>query len=174
MEDRRKGTLFSFHIVFTVWNNFTNSIMWHWLTTRYIDYIISCYILLCFAQLLRTTVFYICSFYMLYMAYGVLMGRGLLQDMQINLESWIVNGRYIWIPVKQQMLIDVSDPNVSLTLDINSEVAFMHSSAIKQSPLLSILFFCSNDKVYHKQEVRFHLYLLGQIATDNHKPNPLY
>jgi len=128
--------------------------------------------LLCFAKLLRTTVFYICSFYTLYMAYGVLMGRGLLQDMQIYLESWIVND--IWIPVKQQMLIDVSDTNVSLTLDINIEVAFMHRSAIKQSPLLSILFFCSNDKVYHKQEVRIHLYLLGQIATDNHKPNPLY
>jgi len=128
--------------------------------------------LLWFAKLLRTTVFYICSFYTLYMAYGVLMGRGLLQDMQIYLESWIVND--IWIPVKQQMLIDVSDPNVSLTLDINIEVAFMHRSAIKQSPLLSILFFCSNDKVYHKQEVRFHLYLLGKIATENHKPNPLY
>ena len=40
----------------------------------------------------------------------------------------------------------------------------MHSSAKFQSSTLSVPFFCSYDKVYHKQEVRF-LFVLGQIVT---------
>jgi len=30
---------------------------------------------------------------------------------------------------------------------------------------LSVFFFCLRDKVYHKQKVRFPLYLLGQVVT---------
>jgi len=41
----------------------------------------------------------------------------------------------------------------------------MHSSAKFKSPPLPLLFFCSCDKVYHKQAVLFLLYLLGQIVT---------
>jgi len=41
----------------------------------------------------------------------------------------------------------------------------MHSSANIQSPLISVVLFCSRDRVYHKQEVQFLLYLLGQIVT---------
>ena len=32
---------------------------------------------------------------------------------------------------------------------------------------------CSCDNVYHKQEVRFLLYILGQIVTWQDIPNPL-
>ena len=39
-----------------------------------------------------------------------------------------------------------------------------HSFSNLQSPLLSVLFFCSCDKLDHKQEIRFLLYLLGQIV----------
>jgi len=46
-----------------------------------------------------------------------------------------------------------------------------HSSAKLQSPL-SVVFLCSCDKVYHRQEVRFLLYLLGQIVTWQYYPNP--
>ena len=35
------------------------------------------------------------------------------------------------------------------------------------SPPYSVLFFCSCDKVYPKQEVRFFFYLLGRIVTWN-------
>ena len=41
----------------------------------------------------------------------------------------------------------------------------MHSSAKLQSTPLNVLLFCMCDKYYHKQEVRFLLYLLGQIIT---------
>jgi len=34
-------------------------------------------------------------------------------------------------------------------------------------------FHCSCDKVYHKQKVRFLLYILGQIVTGQYIPNPL-
>jgi len=37
----------------------------------------------------------------------------------------------------------------------------MDNSAVLQSPPLSVGFFCSCDKVYHKQEVRYSLYLLA-------------
>ena len=43
-------------------------------------------------------------------------------------------------------------------------VRLIHSSEKLQSPPLSVLF-CSCDKVYHKQNVRFLLYLLGLIVT---------
>ena len=36
----------------------------------------------------------------------------------------------------------------------------MHSSAKLQSPLLSVPFFCSCDKIYRKQEVRFFVFTL--------------
>jgi len=32
---------------------------------------------------------------------------------------------------------------------------------------------CSCDKVYHKQKVRFLLYILGKIVTWQYIPNPL-
>ena len=41
----------------------------------------------------------------------------------------------------------------------------INSSAKLQSLPLSEVFFCLCDKVYHKQEVCFHLYLLGHIVT---------
>jgi len=41
----------------------------------------------------------------------------------------------------------------------------MHSSANFQSPPNSVVFFGLCDMVYHKQEVCFILYLLGQIVT---------
>ena len=40
----------------------------------------------------------------------------------------------------------------------------MRSSAKLYSLPLSALFFCLYDKVYHKQEVGFALYLLGQFG----------
>jgi len=55
-------------------------------------------------------------------------------------------------------------------------IQVMHSSAIFQSPPISIVFYCSCDKVYHQQEVGFLLYLLtllGQIVIWLNKPNPL-
>jgi len=41
----------------------------------------------------------------------------------------------------------------------------IHSFAKRQSSPLSVLSFCSCDMVYHKQEVCFLLYELGQIVT---------
>jgi len=43
----------------------------------------------------------------------------------------------------------------------------MQSSANFQSPPISVVFFCSCNNVYPKQEVRLLLYLLGQISPDN-------
>ena len=40
----------------------------------------------------------------------------------------------------------------------------MHSSAKLQFPPLSVLFLCSCEKVYHKQEVHF---LLVRLLLDN-------
>ena len=40
----------------------------------------------------------------------------------------------------------------------------MHSSANVEYPTISLVLFCSCDKIYHKQEVRF-LCLLGQFVT---------
>ena len=48
----------------------------------------------------------------------------------------------------------------------------MHSSATLQSPP-SVLFFCLCDKVHRKHEVRFLLYLLGQIVIWQYNPYPL-
>jgi len=42
----------------------------------------------------------------------------------------------------------------------NAKEPCMHSSANFQSPI-SAVFFCSRNKVYRKQEVRFRLYLPG-------------
>ena len=41
----------------------------------------------------------------------------------------------------------------------------MHSSAKITYPPISVLYFCSCDTVYHKKEVHFILYLLGQTVT---------
>ena len=41
----------------------------------------------------------------------------------------------------------------------------MHSSAQLQLPPISVLSFGSCDKVYHKHELRFLLYLLDHIVT---------
>ena len=49
----------------------------------------------------------------------------------------------------------------------------MHSSAKLQSLPLSVLSFCSCNKVYHKPEKCFLLYLLGQVVTWHHNPNSL-
>jgi len=43
---------------------------------------------------------------------------------------------------------------------------FMESSQNFYLLPFSVHFFCWSDKFYHKQEVRFLLYLLGQIATE--------
>jgi len=40
-----------------------------------------------------------------------------------------------------------------------------HSSAIFQAFSISVGFYCPCDKVYHKHEVRFVLYLIGHIVT---------
>jgi len=45
----------------------------------------------------------------------------------------------------------------------------MHNSANIQSPRISVVFLCSCE-VYHKQEVWFLLYLLGQIVTWQYNP----
>jgi len=47
----------------------------------------------------------------------------------------------------------------------------MHSSAKIQSPPLSVFLFVR--VIYHKQEVRFLLYLHVRLSPDNHNPNPL-
>ena len=49
----------------------------------------------------------------------------------------------------------------------------MHGSKSFQSPSTFAEIQCSCDRVYHKQEVRFLLYLLGQIITRQYIPNPL-
>jgi len=49
----------------------------------------------------------------------------------------------------------------------------MHSSTHFQSPPTFVEIYCSCDKVYHKQEVHIILYILGQIVTWQHIPNPL-
>jgi len=41
----------------------------------------------------------------------------------------------------------------------------MHGSTIFQSLPTFAEIHCSCDKVYHKQEVRFLLYIIGQIVT---------
>jgi len=41
----------------------------------------------------------------------------------------------------------------------------MHSSTIVKSLPIFVEIHCSCEKVYHKQEVRFLLYILGQIVT---------
>ena len=43
-------------------------------------------------------------------------------------------------------------------------ILVMHSSAKLQYSPLSVLFFCSRDKAYHKQKIHVPLYLLEQIV----------
>jgi len=50
----------------------------------------------------------------------------------------------------------------------------MHSSAKFQASPISVVFLCSCDKVYHKKEVCFLLYLLGRNVTWQNNPNLLY
>jgi len=50
----------------------------------------------------------------------------------------------------------------------------MHSFAKRLSYPLSVLLFCSFDKVYHKPEVSLLLYLLGQLSPHNHNRNILH
>jgi len=40
-------------------------------------------------------------------------------------------------------------------------------------PSFSVLFFCSWDKVYHKQEVRFFCVYYARSSPDNHNPDAL-
>jgi len=54
--------------------------------------------------------------------------------------------------------------NIYAMLLSNSRI-HMHSFAKIQFPLLCVHFFCSCDELYHKQVVRFLLYLLSQIVT---------
>jgi len=49
----------------------------------------------------------------------------------------------------------------------------MDSSTNIQAPPQAAYFLWSCDKVYHKQEVRFLLYLLGQIVSWQYNPNLL-
>jgi len=46
----------------------------------------------------------------------------------------------------------------------------MHNFSTLQSSPLFVVFLWSCDKVYHKQEVRFLLYLLGQAVTLHYNP----
>jgi len=46
-----------------------------------------------------------------------------------------------------------------------ANIIYKHSSVNVQAPPISVVFLCPCDKVYHKQEVRFLLHLLGQIVT---------
>jgi len=55
----------------------------------------------------------------------------------------------------------------------------LHSSAKPQSPPFSVLFVCSRDKVYHKQEILFLLhvpvvryYMYVRLLHDKHNPYP--
>ena len=43
----------------------------------------------------------------------------------------------------------------------------IHGSVNLQAPPVFVVFLCSCDNVYHKQEVCFLLYILGQIVTLN-------
>jgi len=49
----------------------------------------------------------------------------------------------------------------------------VHSSVNFQYISIYVVFFCSCDKVFYKQEVSFLFYLLGQIVTWQYNPNPL-
>jgi len=49
----------------------------------------------------------------------------------------------------------------------------MHNSAYFQAPPTYVVILFSRDNVYHKQEVFFLLYLLGQIVTWPYNRNPL-
>jgi len=49
----------------------------------------------------------------------------------------------------------------------------MDSSTHFQAPLQAAYFLWSCDKVYHKQDVCFLLYFLGQIVSWQYNPNPL-
>jgi len=49
----------------------------------------------------------------------------------------------------------------------------MHSSANFQAPPIFVVFYCSCDKVHHKKEVCFLLYLLGQTVTRQYNPNSI-
>jgi len=55
-----------------------------------------------------------------------------------------------------------------IKIDGRGTVFVMHVSAkVKSPPLLLHFMYFSWDKVYYKHEVRFLLYLLGQIVTWN-------
>jgi len=51
--------------------------------------------------------------------------------------------------------------------------SFMDSSENFQAPAQAAYFLWSCDKVYHKQEVCFLLYFLGQIVSWQYTPNLL-
>jgi len=49
----------------------------------------------------------------------------------------------------------------------------MHISANVYTLPISVVSLCSCDNIYHKQEVGFLLYLLGQIVTLQYTSNPV-
>ena len=49
----------------------------------------------------------------------------------------------------------------------------MHGSTTVETPPTFAEIYCSCDKVYHKLEVRFLLYIIGHIVTRHYIPNPL-
>jgi len=53
------------------------------------------------------------------------------------------------------------------------EMNWMHCSTYFKYPPTFAELHCLCDKVYHKQEVRFLLYVLGPIVTRQYIPNPL-
>ena len=54
---------------------------------------------------------------------------------------------------------------LSVLMFLCRKINLMHSSESFQAPPIYVVFLCSCDKFYHKQDVRFLLYLLGQIVT---------
>ena len=65
-----------------------------------------------------------------------------------------------------------SFPKMTMTSFI-IEIQGMDSSTIFQAPPQAAYFLWSYDKVYHKQEICFLLYFLGQIVSWHYNPNLL-
>ena len=75
---------------------------------------------------------------------------------------------FIHKTVLQSILLHVLHVNMFVKYNDNKLISAGWQCIVSQkcNPLpLSVLFLCSCDKVYHKLEVRFVLYLLGQIVT---------
>ena len=91
----------------------------------------------------------------------------------------IYNSFSSWFVIEWEIILNISNRDNTILLE--TRLLFVgacitvarNENAQCQSPPFSVLFFCSCNKVYHKQEVRFLLYKLCQIVTDNHNSNTL-